>query len=97
MPWVRNDICTGCGICVEACRYDAITVRDDRVAVISQENCTKCGACLLNCPVNAIRANSEHPSLRGGGGNFPGMTGSGRKRSDISGKGSIFRRGVQKN
>ena len=55
MPKARIDheICTGCGLCRENCRFDAILQRDgfdtDRFA------CEGCGVCEVICPVHAIR------------------------------------------
>ncbi len=49
---VLTDECTGCGSCVDACPFGAITMEDD-VAVIG-DKCTYCGACVEVCPVEAI-------------------------------------------
>ncbi len=44
--------CTGCGLCTDACPFDAIEIVDD-VAVI-KENCNLCGACVEVCEFEAI-------------------------------------------
>ncbi|MEN8208758.1 MAG: electron transfer flavoprotein subunit alpha [Candidatus Fermentibacteria bacterium] len=49
---VRKDTCVGCGICVPACPFGAITM-EDSLAVISDE-CTLCGACESSCSFGAI-------------------------------------------
>jgi ferredoxin len=52
-PVVYSNTCIGCGICVDVCPQDAITLIDGR-AVIDPAICTSCGQCVLNCPVKAI-------------------------------------------
>jgi len=47
---IRNDDCTGCGKCLEVCRFDAIT--DDYH--VKDVGCEGCGVCVHFCPVNAI-------------------------------------------
>jgi len=49
---VEEKKCTGCGICVEACPVDAITI--DQVAKIDAATCTNCGSCMTECPNGAI-------------------------------------------
>jgi heterodisulfide reductase subunit A len=50
--------CTGCGMCVENCAYNAIELIDDRrfgrIAQINQALCKGCGACSGNCRCSAI-------------------------------------------
>ncbi|MBN1326324.1 MAG: electron transfer flavoprotein subunit alpha [Candidatus Cloacimonetes bacterium] len=45
--------CVGCGLCLKACAYDAITLKE-KVAEIDLEKCTLCGACVSACSFNAI-------------------------------------------
>lgn len=52
-PVVFENTCIGCGLCVDACPQNAITLVDGR-AVIDPDSCTSCGQCVLVCPVNAI-------------------------------------------
>ena len=48
-PVVDAEKCTGCGICTEVCRFDAI--EDGEVDLIA---CDHCGLCVHACPENAI-------------------------------------------
>ncbi len=50
---VNEELCTGCGICVDRCQMDAITIEND-VSIINQMRCIGCGNCVLKCPDNAI-------------------------------------------
>ncbi len=50
---VLNEKCVGCGACVRACAYDAISIVD-KLAVIDIDKCTLCGACVQACPFDAI-------------------------------------------
>ncbi len=45
------DRCTQCGLCIEACRFDAIT--DD--FIVNENFCEGCRACKYVCPVDAVQ------------------------------------------
>lgn len=45
--------CTGCGLCVKACSFEAITITD-KLASIDLDKCTFCGVCISACPFDAI-------------------------------------------
>jgi heterodisulfide reductase subunit A-like polyferredoxin len=48
--------CTGCGICVKACTFNARSIDDkNRVAKVSEVLCQGCGACVVACPNGATR------------------------------------------
>ena len=49
---IDDDLCTGCGSCIDSCPYGGIEIIDSR-AVIT-DNCNLCGACVEACPVEAI-------------------------------------------
>lgn len=50
---VDEAACIGCGICIDRCQMDAITV--EGAAVINDDRCIGCGLCASTCPTNAIR------------------------------------------
>ncbi|MBN1657041.1 MAG: hydrogenase iron-sulfur subunit [Anaerolineae bacterium] len=55
---VDEKLCTGCGNCVEACPFGAISMHQrDGTLDLSQIDpllCTGCGNCVVTCPVKAI-------------------------------------------
>ena len=64
MPWVNQEKCIGCGVCIDSCPDGAIIMQEKK-AVINQEKCTFCAKCFTACPQDAIRPNRENPLLRG--------------------------------
>ncbi|UCD62968.1 MAG: DUF362 domain-containing protein [Candidatus Zixiibacteriota bacterium] len=59
MLWMRSvvneDICDGCGACIEFCPTKALRVRDgSRIPSIDYTLCINCWAGLSNCPARAI-------------------------------------------
>ena len=58
MPWVKREMCTGCGTCVEECPAGAMSLQDD-TAVINEDECIRCGRCHDVCPEEAVRHDGE--------------------------------------
>ena len=58
MPWVDEEKCTGCNVCVEKCPVDAISMEEEK-AEINMEECIHCGTCHSVCPQEAVRHDSE--------------------------------------
>jgi Fe-S-cluster-containing hydrogenase component 2 len=61
--YVDEERCTGCGLCVEACPTEAISLMDG-VAQIEQSLCRECEVCLSACPNGAILALQEPAPVR---------------------------------
>jgi Indolepyruvate ferredoxin oxidoreductase, alpha and beta subunits len=58
MPWINEEICTGCEICVNECCVSAISM-NEAVALINQNKCIRCGVCHDVCPTDAVRHDGE--------------------------------------
>ena len=46
--------CLGCGDCVEACVYGAISISNKGCAIVDREKCVGCGECVSACPNKLI-------------------------------------------
>jgi len=58
---VEEDLCTGCGTCVQHCAAEAVELIDT-IATVNDERCIGCGVCAHLCPENAIKL--ERTELR---------------------------------
>jgi len=62
VAYVVEEICSGCGACVEICPYDARELDPVRgVATVNAALCENCGACLVACPNKATRIRNWTP------------------------------------
>ena len=59
MPWVNQEMCNGCGICMDECPVEAITLNEMNKAQIDEESCIRCAKCHDVCPEEAVRHDSE--------------------------------------
>ena len=59
MPWVNQEMCSGCGICVRECPVEAMSIGDSGYADIDEDECIRCGKCHDVCPQDAVRHDSE--------------------------------------
>jgi len=55
---VDEEICSGCGMCVAACQYDARFIDEDKVARVNEALCQGCGACVSACLNGASQQNT---------------------------------------
>ena len=51
--------CTGCGACMEVCRFGAISLNSYGVAEVDESRCIGCGACYQACPQRVIHLRLE--------------------------------------
>jgi heterodisulfide reductase subunit A len=52
---VVNELCGGCGICVPACPFEALSLnRERRVVEVAEALCEGCGTCVASCPTGAL-------------------------------------------
>ena len=49
-----EELCNGCGDCVEVCPVDAITI-EANIAVVDKDWCVGCGLCVGHCTLSAIK------------------------------------------
>ena len=59
MPWISEEMCIGCGVCVDECCAGAITLPEPGVAFIDEDECIRCGVCHSVCPEDAVRHDGE--------------------------------------
>jgi heterodisulfide reductase subunit C/coenzyme F420-reducing hydrogenase delta subunit len=58
---VNEDLCSGCGVCVMVCPYEAPSLFEkevdgqmDRLSQVDVNKCMGCGTCVAACPLGAI-------------------------------------------
>lgn len=59
MPWINQEMCIGCGVCVAECPVGVITLQDSGKAFIDEQECIRCAKCHEICPEDAVRHDSE--------------------------------------
>ena len=59
---VSQDLCTGCGLCVNICPARTLAMIDGKAAVIGERS-LNCGHCAAICPVEAISVGAIDDSM----------------------------------
>jgi len=55
---VDKELCSGCGLCVSVCPFNAITISEEngrRIAKVDVIKCKGCGTCVATCPTGAMQ------------------------------------------
>ena len=56
IAYVDPELCSGCGLCVPACPYEARSMHDwQHIATVNTALCQGCGACAMVCPNKACK------------------------------------------
>jgi heterodisulfide reductase subunit A len=56
IAYVDAELCSGCGLCVPSCPYDARLMHDwQHIATVNTALCQGCGACAMVCPNKACQ------------------------------------------
>ena len=55
---LREDKCTGCGMCTEVCPHEVFEIIEKQAYIIDRDSCMECGACAMNCPAGALEVNA---------------------------------------
>jgi MinD superfamily P-loop ATPase len=53
IPQVNPELCTGCRVCVDFCKFNALAYINNKLMVF-EEICHSCGGCVLLCPEKAL-------------------------------------------
>jgi len=59
---IDEGLCTGCGLCLEVCPKETITMKGKK-AVVTGLECLHCGHCMAVCPTGAINVPALDPEL----------------------------------
>ncbi len=58
---IDDSLCTGCGLCVNVCPSETITMQDGKARVTGDQS-LNCGHCMAVCPVEAVEVRGIDPS-----------------------------------
>ena len=49
-----KNVCVACGVCLKACRKEAISIYRGCFALVDDTRCVGCGLCAKACPAGCI-------------------------------------------
>ena len=55
----EQERCVACGVCMNMCPRDAISIHNGCYAIVDENKCIGCGICEKNCPAGVM-----HKELR---------------------------------
>jgi heterodisulfide reductase subunit A len=62
LAYVDTELCSGCGLCLPSCPYDARQMHEWRhIAEVNTALCQGCGACTMVCPNKACQVRNLTP------------------------------------
>jgi len=53
-PEVNQELCVGCGECVDVCPVEVFELQDEKSVPVNAEECLGCDSCIEVCEENAI-------------------------------------------
>ena len=54
LAFVDKKTCVACGVCLKACRKEAISIYRGCFAQVEEDKCVGCGLCAKVCPAGCI-------------------------------------------
>jgi Na+-translocating ferredoxin:NAD+ oxidoreductase RNF subunit RnfB len=51
---IKENDCTGCGECIPECPTEALSLNENKIAIVNDGECTDCEVCVSACPTEAI-------------------------------------------
>lgn len=55
---VDSELCIGCGVCVNRCQMEALSLVDD-ISTVNRKKCLGCGLCVVTCSAEAIKLKNK--------------------------------------
>ena len=59
---IDQDLCIGCGTCIERCQLDAIRMKND-ISRVNKKRCVGCGNCVVSCSEEAIKLKRDKKTI----------------------------------